>query len=214
MILTPEPHESEFEHWRDEGCPDLGIPTCLDCPLPACRYDLPPKRAGALLRESKLRVLLAEGLTADEAALRMGVSRRTVFRLKRYTATDAELPVIATQQPKENRAMNQPNPNTAPVRIPNTTMTAPPASPSAPDWVSLARRRLDELTAEITTIEGKREEAQRLHAALTAFGVEGLPPCVSSVSTGIDLPNAHAPCRDLTACLVRRSAARNEEGAA
>jgi predicted DNA-binding protein (UPF0251 family) len=41
------------------------------------------------MREAELRRLLAEGLTADEAALRMGVSRRTVFRLKRYAATNA-----------------------------------------------------------------------------------------------------------------------------
>ena len=69
-------------HYRDTGC-DIA-PRCLECPLPQCRYDLPPKRAGALLREAKLRRLLAEGLTIDAAAERMGVSRRTVFRLKQY----------------------------------------------------------------------------------------------------------------------------------
>lgn len=76
----------EQTHYRDDGCEIA--PKCLECPLPQCRYDLPPKRAGALMREAELRRLLAEGLTADEAAVRMGVSRRTIFRLKRYAATN------------------------------------------------------------------------------------------------------------------------------
>ena len=81
----------ENQHYRDDGCEIA--PRCLACPLPACRYDLPPKRAGALLREAQLQELLAAGLTADEAAVKMGVSRRTVFRLKRYTATNSVLPL-------------------------------------------------------------------------------------------------------------------------
>ncbi len=81
----------EHIHYRDDGCEIA--PKCLECPLPACRYDLPPKRAGALLREAQLRALLAQGLTADEAAARMGVSRRTVFRLKRYSATTSIIPL-------------------------------------------------------------------------------------------------------------------------
>ena len=81
----------EHMHYRDDGCEIA--PRCLECPLPACRYDLPPKRAGALMREAELRRLLAEGLTADQAAMKMGVSRRTVFRLKRYTAAGAAIPL-------------------------------------------------------------------------------------------------------------------------
>ncbi len=81
----------EFQHYRDDGCEIA--PKCLSCPLPACRYDLPPKRAGALLRESQLRALLTQGLSADEAAVAMGVSRRTVFRLKRYAATASVVPL-------------------------------------------------------------------------------------------------------------------------
>lgn len=37
-------HLPEQMHYRDDGCSIA--PRCLDCPLPACRYDLPPKRAG------------------------------------------------------------------------------------------------------------------------------------------------------------------------
>lgn len=82
----------EQKQYRDDGCEIA--PHCLSCPLPACRYDLPPKRAGALLREGQLRELLRSGLTCDQAAVRMGVSRRTVFRLKRYAATASVLPLL------------------------------------------------------------------------------------------------------------------------
>ncbi len=34
------------DSYEDSGCPDLGIPSCLSCPLPACRLDLSPKQAG------------------------------------------------------------------------------------------------------------------------------------------------------------------------
>lgn len=78
-------------HYRDDGC-EIS-PRCLECPLPACRYDLPPKRAGALMREAELRRLLAQGLTADQAAVTMGVSRRTVFRLKRYASGSTVIPL-------------------------------------------------------------------------------------------------------------------------
>lgn len=70
-------------HYHDDGCEFS--PRCLACPLVMCRYDMPPKRAGRLVRQAELRRLLAEGLTADQCAERMGVSRRTVFRLKSYT---------------------------------------------------------------------------------------------------------------------------------
>ncbi len=83
----------EQTHYRDDGC-EIS-PRCLECPLPACRYDMPPKRAGALMREAELRRLLAAGFTADEAAVKMGISRRTVFRLKRYTAANTLVPLQA-----------------------------------------------------------------------------------------------------------------------
>jgi hypothetical protein len=92
---------SEIAHWRDDGCEIA--PKCLECPLPACRYDLPPKRAGALMREAQLRALLAEGLTPDEAAVKMGVSRRTVFRLKRYAAARLVAMTSAEQEAREGR---------------------------------------------------------------------------------------------------------------
>lgn len=90
--VSASDHLPENAHYRDDGCEIA--PRCLECPLPACRYDLPPKRAGALLREAQLRELLASGLTADQAAIKMGVSRRTVFRLKRYAASASVLPLL------------------------------------------------------------------------------------------------------------------------
>lgn len=69
---------------KDTGCEFS--PSCLSCPLPACRYDMPPKRAGAIVRETRLKALLAEGHSADECAAIMGVARRTIFRLKQFKA--------------------------------------------------------------------------------------------------------------------------------
>lgn len=70
--------------YPDTGCPDLGIPSCLTCPLPECRYLLPPSVPQALLRYLAVRPYLAAGYTAAEAARAAGVTTRTVFRLKHY----------------------------------------------------------------------------------------------------------------------------------
>lgn len=70
----------EFIHYRDDGCSIA--PSCLSCPLPACRYDLPAKQAGALLRAAWVRGLMRRGLTTDEIAAELNTSRRSVYRLK------------------------------------------------------------------------------------------------------------------------------------
>lgn len=82
----------EQTSYVDNGC-DIA-PRCLACPLPRCRYDLPPRRAGALLRWLAVEALLGEGRTAAEVADELGMSRRTVFRLKRYAAAADELVVL------------------------------------------------------------------------------------------------------------------------
>lgn len=66
--------------YRDEGC-ELA-PHCLSCPLPLCRYDLAHKQAGAIIRANQLRPLLAQGLTKLECAAALGVTPRTVARIK------------------------------------------------------------------------------------------------------------------------------------
>jgi hypothetical protein len=83
-------HLPEEHQYRDDGCEIA--PKCLECPLPDCRFSLPPKRAGAILRAAQLRPLLAAGLTADECAAEMGISRRTVYRLKSHVP--ASLPLM------------------------------------------------------------------------------------------------------------------------
>lgn len=82
----------ENMNYRDDGC-DIH-PECLSCPLPACRYEMPPGRARALAQAAALGRLLGLGRTMDEAAGELGVSRRTVYRLRRIaTAPLRELVV-------------------------------------------------------------------------------------------------------------------------
>lgn len=70
----------------DEGC-DLA-PSCLRCPFSRCRYDDPGLvrrlRHGVRRQEQagRLAALLAAGeLAVGQAADRLGVSRRTAFRV-------------------------------------------------------------------------------------------------------------------------------------
>ena len=72
------------EHYRyqDDGC-DL-FPSCLNCPLPQCRYDEPGRRQKRKeLRNSEMLRLLGEGKGIKELAQRFGVSKRTVYRIMR-----------------------------------------------------------------------------------------------------------------------------------
>ncbi len=78
-------------HWEipDEGCDlaeiDPRCSSCLTCPLPVCRYELPPGRARMLSQAQALGRLLRTGRTMEEAATELGVSRRTVYRLRQIT---------------------------------------------------------------------------------------------------------------------------------
>ena len=86
------PHHGSESHYRDDGCPDLGIPTCLSCPLPACRYSLPPKRAGAIIRERTVAAMTAAGMSLTAIAAATGWSRRTVIRLRVGGRTEEQAP--------------------------------------------------------------------------------------------------------------------------
>jgi hypothetical protein len=72
----------EHLDYRDDGC-DV-FPSCLSCPLPRCRYDV-PGGARAMLnlaRDAEIRRMRFEGdLDVEEIAKRFRVSRRTVFRV-------------------------------------------------------------------------------------------------------------------------------------
>ncbi len=72
----------EQTRYRDEGC-DLS-PSCLNCPLPRCRYDQPGgvRRLRTLGRDEEIvRLRRSERVPIDHLARRFGVSRRTVFRI-------------------------------------------------------------------------------------------------------------------------------------
>jgi hypothetical protein len=74
----------EHLNYRDDGC-DL-FASCLACPLPHCRYDVPGGARTMLnvIRDSEIRRMHFEGEAAvDEIARRFRVSRRTVFRVLR-----------------------------------------------------------------------------------------------------------------------------------
>jgi hypothetical protein len=78
-----DPLPDRFDYC-DEGC-DL-FPSCLECPLPRCRYDEQSggKRAATRLRDRELlrqRSLAGKGVA--ELARSFSVSRRTVQRIIR-----------------------------------------------------------------------------------------------------------------------------------
>lgn len=70
----------EYEY-QDEGC-DL-FPSCLNCPLPQCRYDEPQRRqmSKQLRNKEIMRLHQKEGTGIKELADRFGVSKRTVYRI-------------------------------------------------------------------------------------------------------------------------------------
>jgi hypothetical protein len=71
----------EHVHYQDSGCEVS--PTCLECPLPVCRYEV-PGGLSAILREPRdAEVLTArrQGTAIDGICRQFGLSRRTVFRI-------------------------------------------------------------------------------------------------------------------------------------
>ena len=73
---------SEFYHYEDSGCE--ASDSCLDCPLPQCKYDNPEwyYRNRRLAKDFRLAyVMQQESLTVEEAAERFGITKRTVFRI-------------------------------------------------------------------------------------------------------------------------------------
>ena len=86
-LLTLRPRSDalpEHTDFMDGGC-DL-YPSCLECPLPKCRYE-EPGGAAAMLRTGRddriLYLAGEEGLSIDRLAEMFGLSRRTIFRVLR-----------------------------------------------------------------------------------------------------------------------------------
>ena len=70
----------EHLRYQDDGC-DL-FPSCLNCPLPRCRYDEPGrKQMGKELRKERMLQLHSDRKGIKELAQRFGVSKRTVYRI-------------------------------------------------------------------------------------------------------------------------------------
>ena len=92
----------EFVHYEDTGCEVSS--SCLECPLPRCRYDDPAwyQQYKRLTRDFRVwNIMRSEGLTADQAAERFSVTVRTIFRIMqrcREAASGGDLdalPVLA-----------------------------------------------------------------------------------------------------------------------
>ena len=74
----------EFYHYEDTGCEVS--PSCLNCPLPQCKYDDPVWFQQHRRTDRDLKVLTTmrlENLTVEQAAERFSVTVRTIFRIMR-----------------------------------------------------------------------------------------------------------------------------------
>ncbi|MFN3974630.1 MAG: Mor transcription activator family protein [Dehalococcoidia bacterium] len=89
----------DYYPYKDEGCEVSS--SCLNCPLPLCKYDDPQgyQRWLAQQREERDQRIWEtrqrEGLTVPQLAQRFGVSQRTVFRAlarQRRTTTPKSQP--------------------------------------------------------------------------------------------------------------------------
>lgn len=68
-----------FINARDTGCEIA--PSCLSCPLPACRYDKPVRHHNAVVRKAAIIADYRDGVRdTRELASRHGVTERTIWR--------------------------------------------------------------------------------------------------------------------------------------
>ena len=92
MVMTPDapvqiplaPVRSdtlpENTRYKDDGCDVSG--TCLDCPLPLCKYDDPGwlQRESRRTRDDEIFLLREQRVPVAEISSRFGISTRTVHR--------------------------------------------------------------------------------------------------------------------------------------
>lgn len=71
----------EQTRYRDDGCEVS--PSCLDCPLPRCRYEEPGGLRGMIngYRDRQIVESRLNGEPVETLAERHGLSRRTIFRI-------------------------------------------------------------------------------------------------------------------------------------
>lgn len=75
----------KYDNFRVEDFPDTGCnlaPKCLTCPLPRCKHDLPLRTGITQLRAAEIAVLSAQGLTGQQMVDQLGITRRSVQRVK------------------------------------------------------------------------------------------------------------------------------------
>lgn len=67
--------------YADTGCEES--PSCLSCPLPACKFDVPLAVTRRLQRDQMIRSLIKVPCVevVQAVALRLGISQRTVWRV-------------------------------------------------------------------------------------------------------------------------------------
>ena len=73
-----------YDVYHDIGCDINPVRLgCLSCPLPICKYDDPRAyRKWQATQQTKQAMMETEDLSVKEAALRLGVTTRTVFRYR------------------------------------------------------------------------------------------------------------------------------------
>lgn len=73
----------DYADYRDTGC-DVS-PSCLRCPLPRCKFDVPPppRPDPTAARDREIRARRRQGATARALARDYGLTRRTIFRILR-----------------------------------------------------------------------------------------------------------------------------------
>lgn len=107
--VAPSQHqidETPFDHYEDNGC-EVAV-TCLECPLPRCKFDDMEwfGKYRRLARDLRITSIIdEEGLSIADAAQRFSITPRTVFRVLNRSReamrelTHAEAAVFASLAP-------------------------------------------------------------------------------------------------------------------
>ncbi|MCY4474695.1 MAG: helix-turn-helix domain-containing protein [Chloroflexi bacterium] len=87
--------------YTDTGC-DLA-PSCLECPLALCKYDVPNwgRRNQTTMRDQEIVRLRGQGLKVSQIAKIVKTSERTVYRVA--LREGIQLPVTTQRRRKSNR---------------------------------------------------------------------------------------------------------------
>ena len=75
IVIHPEPKLPDIP---DTGCE--AAPSCLDCPLPKCRYDNPHVWRQYRRDQQIVAAIREQNLTDRQAAQRFGLHKRTIGR--------------------------------------------------------------------------------------------------------------------------------------